>query len=329
MPWLLLIVLSFSTLASNHERLSQIKTLKRFVFGSCNNQNEPQPLWKEMAKQNPDFFIWGGDNVYVDKEVNRDLKLALSKQNAVKDYQNFKSKFPIIGTWDDHDFGGNNTNGHFAGKALAQKLFLDFLHEPENTRRRKQQGIYTSYEIGKGNKKAKFLLLDNRFFMDVDPRASMLGDDQWKWLEHELKKSTAKIHFIMSGLSILSPVHPLGDGAWPNYPTERDRLLELVDRLNVKGVVFLTGDMHFSSIFRRRGHLEFLSSGMTHRVPRILWWYLGRRYETSFFGINYGQVDVNWDDGAPELTMTIRNRRSEEFHKRTFRLDANEWMEQE
>ncbi|MFP5385955.1 MAG: alkaline phosphatase D family protein [Bacteriovoracia bacterium] len=317
MIFTLILLLSFQLYANDSH------TLKRFVFGSCNDQNRPQPLWKEMLKQKPDLFIWGGDNVYSDKEKPTNLRLAFEKQNRNPDYQLFKSKVKIIGTWDDHDFGGNNTTGRYSRKKEAQKLFLDFLGEPRNSPRRKQEGIYTSYTFGK----VKFILLDNRYFMDLDPRASLLGEKQWQWLEKELKNNKAKVTFIMSGLSILSPVHPLSDGAWPNYPTERDRLLELVERQGTGGVVFLTGDMHFSSIFRRRGHLEFLSSGLTHRVPRVFWWYLGRRYETSFFGLNYGQVDIAWDNDTPILTMSIRDRYGAQFHKRTFRLDGNEWVQ--
>ncbi len=324
MKWITLFSFLFSStlLATNHERLMSLKTVTRFVFGSCNDQTKAQPLWKEMLKVRPDFFMWSGDNVYADREPGKDLKIALDKQNAIPDYLNFKKQVPIMGMWDDHDYGGNNTNGYFKDKVRNQKLFLDFLEEPMGSQRRKQEGVYTSYTFGK----IKFILLDNRYFMDLDPKAPMLGETQWQWLESQLKNSQASVHFIMSGLSILSPLHPLSDGAWPNYPTERDRLLELVERLNTKGVVFLTGDMHFSTIFRRHGHLEFLSSGMTHRVPRIFWGYLGRRYETSFFGIAYGLVDIAWDQETPVLSMAIRNRFGQEFHRRNFRLEANRWV---
>lgn len=321
MKVVLLMILSFSAIASNSDRIANLKTVNRFVFGSCNNQNKAQPLWKNMLKQNPDLFIWGGDIVYGDKE-KPNLALAFEKQSKIKDWQDFKSKVPFIGVWDDHDFGKNDGDGNYSGKKDSQRLLLDFLEEPENSLRRKQEGVYTSYTFGK----VKFILLDNRYFFKLDPNAAMLGEAQWKWLENEVKNSKAKVTFVMSGLSILSPKHPGGEG-WPFYPSERDRLLEIMDRSS-SGVIFLTGDMHFSSIFRRRGHLEFLASGMTHRTPRVAWWYLGRRYETSFFGLNYGQVDINWDQDTPIITMVIKNRDGKEFHKRTFRLRGKDWEEE-
>lgn len=323
MKFVLLILLSFSAMASNSDRLANLKTINRFVFGSCNNQNKPQPLWNNMLKQNPDLFLWGGDIVYADKE-KPNLALAYQKQSENKDWQNFKSKIPYVGIWDDHDFGNNDADGHFAGKKDSQRMLMDFLEEPQNSPRRTQEGVYTSYTFGK----VKFILLDNRYFFKLDPNAMMLGEAQWKWLEDEVKNSKAKITFVMTGLSILSPQHPGGEG-WPFYPSERDRLLDIMDRYTNSGVVFLTGDMHFSSIFHRHNHLEFLSSGMTHRIPRIVWWYMGLRYETSFFGLSYGQVDIKWDQDQPIVTLVIKNRHGEEFHKRTFRYNNKEWQEEE
>ncbi|MFL5810189.1 MAG: alkaline phosphatase D family protein [Flavisolibacter sp.] len=322
MKMVLLILLSFSAMASNSEKLANLKTIKRFVFGSCNNQNKPQPLWSEMLKEKPDLFLWGGDIVYADKEKTN-LVRAYEKQSHNKEWLKFKDKIPYVGIWDDHDYGINDGDWNNPFKKDAQKMLLDFLEEPENSSRRKQEGVYTSYDFGR----VKFILLDNRYFFKQQPGSEMLGEEQWKWLENEVNNSHAKVTFVMTGLSILSPQHPFGEG-WPFYPSERDRLLRIMDGQKNSGVIYLTGDMHFASIFRRHDHLEFLSSGMTHVTPRIAWWYLGRRYETSFFGLNYGLVDINWDGETPIVTMSIRNRTGAEFHKRTFRLDGNEWVEE-
>ena len=39
-------------------------------FGSCLDQNLPQPIWKEIKAQNPEVFIMLGDNVYGDTYGN-------------------------------------------------------------------------------------------------------------------------------------------------------------------------------------------------------------------------------------------------------------------
>lgn len=313
--------LTLPLFASNYERLMDIKEVTRFTFGSCNDQTDPQPMWDEMLKVKPDFFMWGGDNVYADREFKKDLKRAFDRQDKDPYYQNFKKQIPIMGVWDDHDFGGNDSDGYFPFKEKNQKLFLDFMEEPQDSPRRKRPGIYTSYDFGR----VKFLLLDNRYFLHLDSKAPILGEAQWQWLENELKNSRARVHFIMSGITVLSPFHPFVE-SWSNHKNERKRLFRLLKKYQTSGVVFLTGDMHFSSIFQKHGHLEFLASGMTHRSPRVSWWYLGNRYETSFFGLNYGMVDVEWRGDTPVLSMVIRNRRGEEFHRRTFQLQGNRWI---
>lgn len=324
MKWILAISLLCSShvSASNHERLASLKTITRFVFGSCNDQRDQQPLWEDMAKTRPDFFLWGGDNVYSDWHDKNELHIAFERQNKNPDYQKFKAQVPIMGLWDDHDYGGNDSNGHFKDKVINQQHFLNFMEEPLESPRRKQAGIYTSYSFDK----VKLILLDNRYFKDLEVTSPLLGETQWQWLEAELKNSTAKIHFIASGLSVLSPILPFVRDGWNAYPEERDRLLKLVEKYQTKGVVFLTGDMHFSSIFRRRGHLEFLASGMTHTAPRATWWYVGRRYETTFFGLNYGVVDLEWENDSPILSLAIRNAHGQEFHRRKFRLQNNRWV---
>lgn len=73
---------------------------------------------------------------------------------------------PVIGTWDDHDFGKNDGDKHFEKKDYFRKLYLDFLDEPEDSiRRTRKDGLYESYYIGE-EKKVKAILLDVRYNRD-------------------------------------------------------------------------------------------------------------------------------------------------------------------
>jgi len=36
------------------------------AFGSCNKQFLENKLWDDIIEQQPDVWIWGGDNVYAD-----------------------------------------------------------------------------------------------------------------------------------------------------------------------------------------------------------------------------------------------------------------------
>lgn len=321
---LFLFFISFSVLAqTNHERVLALKTIKRITFGSCNNQNDHQPLWKDVAAQKPDLWIWGGDAIYADWGKSERVSRGYEKQNKIADYVAFKANTPMLGTWDDHDYGFNEAGGNVTYKKQSQELHLDFLEVPKDSPRRLQEGIYTSYEFGEESEKIKIIILDNRYFKGLDPKAPILGEAQWQWLENQFKNSTAHLHFIVAGLSVFSPTLPYTEEWW-HYPVEVNRMQSLLKTHRVKAPVFLTGDKHFSSIFKYWGQLEFMSSGMTHTAPYRTWWYLGRKYPTTYFGLSYGVIDIEWKDTIPTLTMFMRNG-TKTIHKTKVVWKSNTW----
>ena len=144
---------------SNYEKLRLIKNLDRIAFGSCNKQFSTQDLWKDLIQQSPDLFIWGGDNVYANTTTAANILKSYQLQNDIDEYRFFKSITPIIGTWDDHDYGNNDEDGHFSLKKISQEYALNFLEEPLFSPRRFRQGIYTSYSFGVARKKIKIIVL--------------------------------------------------------------------------------------------------------------------------------------------------------------------------
>lgn len=324
---LLLLLLSTSLFAeSNQERLEILKSknITRIAFGSCNNQNQRQPLWKDLMVTKPDLWIWGGDNIYADWERNYNIKASYEKQKNHPDYKAFAKKTPIIGIWDDHDFGRNDATGRFPEKVENQKHLLDFLGEPKDSPRRAQEGIYTSYEFGEEGKRVKVILLDGRYFKGLEADAPVLGTRQWEWFENELKNSTAQIHLIMTGLSIFSPVLPYSEEWW-HWPVEVKRMRKLMEDHRPQGTVFLTGDKHFASIFRSYGQLEFIASGMTHVIDRRAWWYLGRKYPTTYFGLNYGMIDIQWEGPTPLITLSVRTPNHRSLFQQKYRWGEGKW----
>ncbi|MES2526775.1 MAG: alkaline phosphatase D family protein [Bdellovibrionota bacterium] len=327
---ILLLILTTSVFAqTNHERLEALKTtnINRIAFGSCNNQNHAQPLWKDLMITKPDLWIWGGDIIYADWERNYNIKASYDKQKSKPDYQEFIKQTPVIGMWDDHDYAGNNADGRNSVKQENQKLLLDFLDEPEDSPRRTQEGIYTSYEFGEEGKRIKVILLDGRYFKNLEADAPVLGNKQWEWFENEIKHSTAQVHLIMTGLSIFSPLLPYSEEWW-HWPGEVKRLQKIMEDHKPQGTVFLTGDKHFASIFRSYGQLEFLSSGMTHVIDRRVWWYLGRKFPTTYFGINYGMIDIEWEGSVPLITLGIRTPSHRSVHQQKYKWGNGKWDRQ-
>jgi len=147
-------------------------------------------------------------------------------------------------------------------------LFLDFLGVSKDSPRRKLQGVYSSERIPFGNEHALLLLLDvryNRHPWDErhDPLADFLGEEQWTWLENEVRNSRASIFLVGSGITVLWDDWGGANENWSRFPEARRRLLTL---LTGRKVIFLSGDIHLFEVRHMSpwNALEFTSSGLTH-----------------------------------------------------------------
>ena len=186
------------------------------AFGSCNKQNLPQPLWGPIIANNPDVFIWGGDNIYADTPDMDKMEQDYNIQKSNPGYQKLLSTTSFLATWDDHDYGKNDAGTEWEYKEESQDKFLDFLDVPQNDERRRREGVYHSklFKLKEGS--VKVILLDTRYFRskliksnkkgkryDANTEGTILGEEQWKWLESELKNSKADFNLIVSSIQVL------------------------------------------------------------------------------------------------------------------------------
>ncbi len=317
--------LSYSqSMNTNSKKLRAIRNIRTLAFGSCNKHYKKQPLWQDLISQSPDLFIWGGDSIYADGKGIGEILAAYQVQNQVEEYKLFKSQTPIVGIWDDHDFGKNNGGGDYPDKKLSQQYALDFLEEPIHSLRRKQEGLYTSYEFGELGKKIKIILLDNRYFLDSKKKI-ILGKAQWDWLEKEIMNSKASLHFIVSGISVLTEA-TFHSEEWSDYPDEKKHLQKIL-KDSKRPYLYLTGDRHFASIFGKEGEMEFLSSGMTHNISPLLRPYLRGQYPNTVFEHNYGLIEISWAKSTPILSLSVRTEKAEGLNRKRIVWKSNQWSE--
>lgn len=306
--------------------------ITNFAFGSCNRQYKPNPFWTEILNLNPQFFLWGGDNVYHRSSAPEKMKASYQVLLDNQEYQALQAQIPIIGTWDDHDYGKNNGGKDFAKKEISQQLFLDFIGEPAGTARRTQQGIYTSYLWGPPGKQLKIILLDNRFHLtpSTSSQADILGEEQWQWLEQELSTSQAQAHFLVTGFSVLSPTL-IGGEQWVNWPHSYDRLTQLIETYQPSGFMVLTGDRHFSGLLDKEfpngiTYYELMASGLTHVAKAILRPIFRGVYgeENLVFKRNFGMLHLDWDNGPLRLSFQVHTDKTSDPIAliKNFELDA-------
>ena len=253
------------------------------AFGSCNRTDKDNLLWDDILATNPGLYIWGGDNIYADTDDMRKLRGMYDAQNQVLGYRNLKEKTPIIGTWDDHDYGLNDGGVEFKAKKESLQEFLNFMDVPKDSPRRMREGVYAAHDIPTEEGTVKVIVLDTRYFRtavtpDTDTKkrlkpnnygeGTLLGEVQWQWLEKELQNSQADFNIIVSSIQLLSNEH--GFECWGNFPHEVDRFKKIVVDSKAKGVIVLSGDRHISEFSRTVVEglpyplVDFTSSGLTH-----------------------------------------------------------------
>lgn len=208
--------------------------------------------------------MWLGDAVYPPMRKIAPAQTLVDEYNALKQSEGYAKLLEstpfVMGTWDDHDFGGNDMGKHMPDIALRRDAFYNFLgtnynnHQPaaslanveddnDNLNSlppsRRRVGVYHSATFGTPPNQIKLIFLDTRSYRDnhcipsvatgfplgagvacatrwiaagllpqfckqQQGMGTILGEEQWEWLEHELKTSTASINVIASSVQVLS-----------------------------------------------------------------------------------------------------------------------------
>ena len=239
-------------------------------LGSCLDQDFPQPIWNSIEKENLNYFIFLGDNVYGDSPDGKleKLRYAYKKQKSL--LPSFLNDINILSIWDDHDYGLNDGGRDYSLKKESQKMFLDFWEIPNNDIRSSREGIYFSKNKIFFNKKFKLIFLDTRYFRSplAGPKgkylknkstdSTILGINQWKWLEKELDEYFDFL-IIFSSIQIIPESH--GYEKWGNFPNDRDKFFSLLEQ-SINKTLLVSGDRHLGGIYKKDGLFEITASSL-------------------------------------------------------------------
>lgn len=188
--------------------------------------------------------------------------------------------------------------------------------------------MYNAAIHGPEGKRTQVIMLDTRYFRsplkrmekvifgtrirpylpNTDADATMLGDEQWKWLEAELRKP-AEVRLLCSSIQLVSEDHPFEK--WTNFPSEAKRLYSLIRDTGAKGVVVLSGDRHWGEISvepKAAGYpiVDITSSGMNQANDDWRDTQFGdldkntKRIGLMPAGQNFGMVTIDWDSKPKE-----------------------------
>jgi alkaline phosphatase D len=232
------------------------------AVGSCNYINEQQydrpgqpygsehQIYATIYNQHPDLMLWLGDNTYL-READWGTRTGIyhryTHDRSLPELQPLLASTSHYATWDDHDYGPNDSDLTFINKEITLEAFTNFWGNP-NFGLGGEPGCGTAFQYND----IDFILLDNRYHRTPNmckncDNPTILGAAQLNWLKNALAASRAPFKMVGMGGQFLSD--NIAHETYINLcPAERDSILSFIERENIKNVVFLSGDRHFTEL---------------------------------------------------------------------------------
>ena len=273
--------------------------ISTIAFGSCASSNDGLPIFSDITA---DVIVFLGDNVYADTDQPFYMHWMYNRLSCMPEFQGMVDRAKhVLAIWDDHDFGSDNIGAENPIKYESQSIFLDFWRIPQNSERRRGDGVYGSYQFNmQGEGTLSIIMPDLQFFRGpltycensnttiiCPTNDTMIGDIQWKWLEDTVSTSQKldKLTIIASSLQFGHSAN--GYESWNNFPSDRARLYSLLDPS--KSLV-ISGDVHWGEVSVFDGIVDVTSSGFSCVDPNILPNY--NRIGNAVPKPNYGFIDL-------------------------------------
>lgn len=292
-------------------------------MGSCASSTEFFDVWTQIAAQKIDALMLLGDTPYID---NRKLSVNRSKHRAflsIPTLAEMGASTPVWATWDDHDFGGNDTDGKISNKKIIRQVFTEYRAQKKFGDG--QHGVYTKFRRGP----VEVFMIDPRYFSQTGPspvdsdKPTCLGKKQWNWLLAGLKQSTAPFKLLVTGMIWDDKKNGEKDD-WHTYAHEREAIFDFIGENKITGVVLIGGDIHVSRHLKypmkdRIGYElhQFIISPLHDRVipslnvphPHLQW---GEPLKNMFLTVTADTtgerptLDANWIDRTGKQHRHVR-----------------------
>lgn len=281
----------------------------RIGVASCMDDNIPSDdIWQSYLNKFLDVNFFIGDNVYADR-VKGEKKVADYKQLWDRNIQTWDRLYfyhssqlsPTYFVWDDHDYGQNDGDKNYKHKEKSLEVFNTFYP------RGALAEIY-SKTMGAGSElKAfgqDFVFIDNRFFRDKGESGSHWGAEQKKLILNKVKKSKAKMVWLIQGDQFFGGYHGF-ESFEGQHPQDFKKTLNDLKRTKKK-ILFVSGDRHLTEVMGIAPEVlgyktyEITSSGI-HAVvfPGAFEREPNPRQEIGKSGVyNFSVIDIGSDDNG-------------------------------
>jgi hypothetical protein len=219
------------------------------LFGSCASTGSNAAIWDTMRAVNADVFIHMGDLHYgnITRNEPRRFRDAFDRCLMAPRQSAFYRSLPMAYVWDDHDFGGDESDRHSSSASAAHGVYREYVpHYPlvGNAGGTIQQ----AFDIGR----VRVIVTDVRSARD--PRAdmpTMLGAAQRQWLLDELE-SASRVSALVVWANAVPWITKQNEGThhgWAPYHQERALIAAQIDRLGLASrLLMISGDAHMAAI---------------------------------------------------------------------------------
>jgi alkaline phosphatase D len=309
---------------------------RRFTltFGSCfwDYPNQGLTIFDAIARESPDVFVMAGDNCYygdADWQSEEAMMLAQLRHRNNDPLRRLLARVPVLGIWDDHDYGPNDSDSSFEGPSLSvfQRVWANASYGTPET-----PGVFSSVRLGP----VELFLLDSR--SSRVGQQHIHGEAQLAWLFDALAASAAPVKLIVSGSQVFPEVAARrGWECWKrDAPEELERLLRFIEERDVRGVVFLSGDVHLGYLLRqparvladgRRGPelWELTASPLANEPwtePVLAADDYDRTIVHEVSACNYGVVDIDLDRAGEEIRLALADAQGKRFFVQPIALSS-------
>ena len=266
------------------------------AMGSCASSTEFFDVWAQMAANNIDALMLLGDTPYID---NRELGFNRMRHReflSIPTLAKMGASTPVWGTWDDHDFGGNDTDGKISNKGVIRQVFTEYRAQKQFGDG--QHGVYTKFRRGP----VEVFMIDPRYFSQTGPspidsdKPTCLGRTQWHWLLRGLKQSTAPFKLLVTGMIWDDKKNSEKDD-WNTYAHEREAIFDFIGENKIGGVVLIGGDIHVSR------HLKY---PMKERIGYDLHQFvISPLHDRVIPSLNVPHPHLQWGEPLKNMFLTV------------------------
>lgn len=291
-------------------RADQMANVRFAYSGDTRQRYQPFGIMDAIREKKPEFFLHLGDSIYGDTEGRahqlaqfRDKYIANRKDEPT---QRLLAETSLLVVWDDHEVADN----YRAASPLApvgRRAFMDYWpvrQDPSDSQR-----IYRSVRWGSA---VELFILDVRQYRD-QAVGSILGARQKQWFLAGLAKSDARFKFVCTPVPFSSPAAD----KWGGYPAEKDEVLKAIREKQIRGVIFLTADVHYAAVVRVPGDTalrEIIVGPLGAQMGKAT----GTAKRFEYFSneyLNYGLVNVHAEGEQAYVDIEILTDKNVLLHK--------------